>query len=172
MENKVDWEGIAGWSSMVSGTSSTSSSDSFVGESAYEMGSGRMGTFDTTSDSVDYFGDIFTENPVGSSATGGTTGTGSALYTFSTTNQPEEIEIFFRRDCVPYSRVEKNAVSVFNMLHKEKINFGKTAIIAKSLNAYNYLKKLFCKSDECIDIEKITAIEGVLERMKNEQTDN
>lgn len=168
MTDKGEWVWIvASSSSMVSGSSFV---DTLAGETVSQLGTQRMGTFDTTSESGEYFGGLFTENPVGSSGVGVMASTGVASYASS--QDPDVIEIIFRRDCVPYSRVEKNAVSVFNILHKEKINFGKTAIIAKSLNAYNYLKKLFCKSDECIDIEKITAIEGVLERMRNEQTDS
>ena len=141
--------------------------DACFGETSYEIGLGRGGTIDTTSAAMDYLVPKSTENPTGTAGVCTMVGTGSAL---SSISEEPDIIIFFRKDSVPYSRVEKNAVSIYNMLHRnKKISFGKVAIIAKTIKTYEYLKELFCSHKGSIDVTQVIAIEEVLERIANEK---
>lgn len=142
--------------------------DACLGETSYEIGLGRGGTIDTTSEAMDYLVPKSTENPIGTAGVCTMVGTGSALSSIS--EEPDGVIIFFRKDSVPYSRVEKNAVSIYNMLHRnKKISFGKVAIIAKTIKTYEYLKELFCSRKGSIDVTRVIAIEEVLERIANEK---
>lgn len=142
--------------------------DACLGETSYEIGLGRGGTIDTTLEAMDYFAPQSTENPVGTVGVSTMVGTGSALSSFS--EEPDGVIIFFRKDSVPYSKVEKNAVSIYNILHRnKKISFGKAAIIAKTIKTYDYFQKLFCSHKNSIDITQVIAIKGVLEHIANEK---
>lgn len=144
--------------------------DACVGETSYEMGSGREGIFNTSSEVAACLGPESTENPIGTAGAGTMLGSTTVL-----TGQggPEETFIIIRKDSVPYSRIEKNAVDIYNLWHKnKKMSFGKPAIITKTVKAYEYFRKLFCLSKDRFDVDKVMVLEGVLERIANEKTDN
>lgn len=156
--------GTIGSSSLMLGSSVV---DVCLGETSYELGSGRSDTFDTGSETMGDLGGVSSENPVGTTGVGMIISTGVA--SSGSSEDPDGIIIFFRKDSIPYSRVEKNAVSIFNMLHKnKKISFGKAAIITKTKKTYEYFRKLFCTSNNYLDIDEIAVIEGVLDRIANE----
>ena len=112
-------------------------------------------------------GGVSSENPVGTAGMGGLITMG--LSTSATSSEPDVIFVAFRRDCVPYSRVEKQAVNIFNLLHKNnKITLNKTAIRTKTVGMYEAFKKLFWLPTESVDYERILVIEKILEKIANE----
>lgn len=54
----------------------------------------------------------------------------------------------------------------------KKFRLKKTAIIAKTLKVYEYFRKIFSTSHNNVDIEQIAVIEGVLEYIINEKSDD
>ncbi len=144
--------------------------DACVGETSYEMGSGRDGIFNTSSEVAACLGPESTENPIGTAGASTMLGTTTGV---TCEIDPNETIIIIRKDNVPYSRIEKNAVDIYNLWHKnKKISFGKTAIITKTVKTYKYFRRLFCLSKDRFDVDKVMVLEGVLERIANEKTDN
>lgn len=137
--------------------------DYCLGETAYEFGFGRTETTNTSSDTAGKVGPVSTENPIG------TTGVGVIALSVSATSEgePDGILIIFHRDCVPYTRVEKNAVCIYNAVHKEKLNLSKPVIIGRTYDSYEGIRKLFGKNGE-ISFDSICAIERVLESISDE----
>lgn len=104
------------------------SSSSTVGAVLWECGT--LEGFSETSES-DFFAPLCTENPIGSTSLSMTVGSGLAIS--SESGEPDGIVIFFRKDSVPYSKIEKKAVNIYNILHRnEKISFEKNCYYSKN----------------------------------------
>lgn len=164
----TDWgEIIASTVGTISVVSGSSTLDVCLGETSHEFGSGRTETFETGSETMGDLGGVSSENPEGTAAIGGLATTASGIA--ATSAGPGWIVILFRKDSIPYSRVEKKAVNIFNLLHKNnKITLNKTSIKAKTAKLYEDFKKLFWTSAESIDYDRILVIEKILEKIADE----
>ena len=80
-----------------------------------------------------------------------------------------DIIIFWKKNQMPYSRIERNAQRIFDKYHRKKnfkMNFP--VVIASSKESMNYADKLF--SSESVD-DSLENIE-VIERLINESINN
>ena len=161
-----DWgETIASTICTTSVVSGSLTVDVCLGETSYELGSGQTDTFDTGSETLGELGGVSSENPAGMAGVAGIVSTGLT----SSASSEEKIIVFFRKDSIPYTRVEKNATDIFNFVHKgDKMSLNKASIIAKTLNSYEDFKKLFWLPKDSINYEQVIVIKKILENIINE----
>lgn len=104
---------------------------------------------------------LSSQNPIG------TTGFSTVLTTVNSTtggNDPDGVIVFFKKDAVPYTRIEKHANDIYKVFSdKTQTNDTKGIIISKSEKGYEEVQKLFGNKSLNVTIDNLIVLENVIE---------